>query len=80
METSENSNPVDLAISKFKSLNDMARQLGVTYQAIQEWRRQGRVPPPHCPKIEKILNGDVRCEQLNDEIDWAYLRSTEPTA
>jgi DNA-binding transcriptional regulator YdaS (Cro superfamily) len=71
-------NPVDVAIEKFGSLANMARQLEVSHQVIQGWRKQARVPPQHCPRIERLLEGAVRCEQLNDDIDWAYLRTTEP--
>jgi len=75
-------NPIDLAVAEFDSLSDMSRRLtkergqDVSYQLIQDWRKKGRVPAPYCPLIEKLTNGKVRCEQLNDEVDWAYLRST----
>lgn len=69
-------NAIDKAISEFKSLSDMARQLEVTYQAIQDWRRKSYVPAEHCPAIERLTSGKVRCEELNDRVDWAYLRGT----
>jgi len=62
------------AIGKFDSLADMARALGLSsYRVIQEWRRQGRVPAEHCPKIERAVG--VHCEGLNDRVDWAYVRA-----
>lgn len=62
------------AIAKFDSLTDMAQALGLSsYRVIQEWRRQGRVPAPHCPEIEKAVG--VPCEGLNDRIDWAFVRA-----
>jgi DNA-binding transcriptional regulator YdaS (Cro superfamily) len=61
------------AISKFPSLAEMARRLGLSsYRVIQEWRRQGRVPPEHCPKVERETG--IPCEGLNDRVNWAYIR------
>jgi DNA-binding transcriptional regulator YdaS (Cro superfamily) len=52
----------------------MARALGLkNYQTIQSWY-ENRVPAEYCPQIERLTNGEVRCEDLNDEVDWAYLR------
>jgi DNA-binding transcriptional regulator YdaS (Cro superfamily) len=66
---------LDEAISRFKSLTDMARVLEVSsYRVIQEWRRQGRVPAEHCPKIERAVG--VPCEGLNDRVDWAFVRES----
>jgi DNA-binding transcriptional regulator YdaS (Cro superfamily) len=75
------SNPVDKAISAFKTLSEMQRQLGIkNHQTIQGWRHSRRVPPEYCPKIERLTNGKVRCEELNDSIDWAFVRGTEQAA
>lgn len=61
------------AIGKFDTLSDMARVLGLSsYRVIQEWRRQGRVPAEHCPKVERAAG--VLSEGLNDRVDWAYIR------
>lgn len=50
--------------------------LGVTKAAVGQWKQEGRrVPAEHCPKIEKLTNGQVRCEELNDRVDWGYLRN-----
>lgn len=62
------------AISKFDSLAEMARVLGLSsYRVIQSWRGEGRVPAEHCPKIEKAVG--VLCEGLNERVDWAYVRA-----
>jgi hypothetical protein len=42
------------AIAKFDSIADMARQMGVTYQAIQDWRKRGRVPADRCIKLAEL--------------------------
>ena len=42
------------AIAKFDSIADMARQMGVTYQAIKDWRKRGRVPADRCIKLAEL--------------------------
>lgn len=48
------------------------------YQSLQNWVRRKRVPPTYCIPIERLLDGQVRCEQLNPDLDWTYLRGTSP--
>lgn len=65
---------LDRAIAHFSSLSDMARQMGVTYQAVQQWQKQGKVPSKHCPKLA-ALTGESREDlvgwNLPDAIDSA---------
>jgi DNA-binding transcriptional regulator YdaS (Cro superfamily) len=35
------------------------------------------VPAKKCPDIERLTDGAVRSEDLNDEVDWAYLRAAK---
>ncbi len=58
----------------------LAAKLSVTKAAITLWKRAGRVPARHCPQIERLTNRAVRCEELNTEVDWAFVRceSTQP--
>lgn len=50
----------------------------VTPQQVWNWlNRDDVVPAQYCPTIEKICNGEVRCEDLNPNVDWGYLRGTE---
>ncbi|MBO4119869.1 transcriptional regulator [Cupriavidus gilardii] len=66
---------LEKAIACFGSLSAMARALGLSgYQVIQEWRRQGRVPAEHCPVVERLTAGAVTCEELNEKVDWAFVR------
>lgn len=66
------------AIDIIGSAATLARLLGVSRAAVSQWEDEDRrVPAKHCPKIEQLCGGRVRCEQLNDQIDWAYLRGTE---
>ncbi len=36
-------------------------------------------PAELCIEIEKATSGEVRCEDLRPDVDWAYLRGTAPT-
>lgn len=47
----------------------VARQLGIKPQQLQEWL-SGRRPVPlrHCPSLEQI--GLARCEDLRADVDW----------
>ncbi|WP_081463790.1 Cro/CI family transcriptional regulator [Candidatus Glomeribacter gigasporarum] len=72
-------NGIEKIIKYFGSLTRAAHALNLSgYQVVQQWRAAGRVPPEHCPCIERLTNGEVRCEELNDRVDWTYLR-TAPT-
>jgi DNA-binding transcriptional regulator YdaS (Cro superfamily) len=33
-----------------------------------------RVPAEHCPRIERITGGAVRCEDLRPDVEWSVLR------
>ncbi|AYR26905.1 transcriptional regulator [Herbaspirillum rubrisubalbicans] len=70
-------NGIEKTIAHFKSLSGVARALNLSgYQVVQQWRESGRVPAEYCPKIEELTEGEVRCEELNDRVNWAYLRQT----
>ena len=73
--------PIDRAAEILgTTLEGLGSLLGVSKGAVSQWKDSGRrVPAEHCPKIEKMTGGAIRCEELNDRIDWAYLRAaTEP--
>lgn len=59
------------------SQSAFAAQLGVSQALIHQWL-SGRRPiaAEQCPKIERLTGGEVRCEELNDRVDWSYLRTT----
>jgi len=56
---------LERAIKKFSSIAEMARQMDVTYQAIQDWRKRGRVPSDRCPRLAE-LSGESR----EDLVGW----------
>lgn len=51
----------------------LARKIGVHPNVVSNWKTR-RVPAEHCPKIELLTDRQVRCEDLNDLVDWAALR------
>lgn len=68
---------LDKAIAIIGSLKALANELKVTKGAIGQWKiPHRRIPAEHCPTIERLTNGQVRCEHLRPDIEWAYLRST----
>lgn len=74
-------NPLDRAIGAAGSINKLAVLLGVSKGAVWQWSLPGRqVPAEHCPAIERITSGAVRCEELRPDVDWAYLRNATPEA
>ncbi len=68
--------PVDRAVEVLGiSLAGLAQELHVTKSAVGQWKERGRVvPAEHCPVIERMTGGRVRCEELNHKVDWKYLR------
>jgi len=63
------------AIDLVGSATELARFLGVTKAAVSQWRLEGRrVPAEHCPSIERLTHGIVRCESLRPDVDWAAVR------
>ncbi len=69
----------DQALQKAVSLVGGYKPLGegcdVSKAAAHQWGLPGRkVPAEKCPTIERLTNGEVRCEDLRPDIDWASLR------
>lgn len=53
------------AVAKFDSIADMARQMGVSYQAVQDWIKRGRVPADRC-----ILLSELTGENREELVGW----------
>lgn len=51
----------------------MAKSLGVTPVTVHGWA-YGQVPAERCPAIERATGGELRCEDLRPDVDWAVLR------
>ncbi len=53
-----------------------AKQLGVSQGLVNQWLTGKRpISAERCPVIERITNGAVTCEELNDKVDWAFVRT-----
>lgn len=68
--------PVKRAAEIVGSQRNLAKIVGVTPGAVTQWLTAG-VPVEHCPTIERATHGQVRCESMRPEVDWAYLRATD---
>lgn len=58
---------------------EFARRLGVTKACVWQWENERPVPSEHCPTIEKMTRGEVRCEELRPDLadGWSYLRNAD---
>ena len=55
----------------------LARHLKCKPSFIYHWFSGYRsIPVRYCIEIEKFTNGEVKCEDLCPDIDWAYLRNS----
>lgn len=54
----------------------IAKFLGVPVANVCEWvNGKRRIPIRHCPVIEFLTNGMVRCEEMRPEVQWWILRT-----
>lgn len=68
--------PLVEAAQKFGSEAALARALGVSRGALNQWKKEGReVPAEHAPEIERLTG--VRCERLCPSVRWFVIR--QPT-
>lgn len=73
--------PLDVAARIVGSHQALAAALGVTKGALPQWKDANRrVPAEHCPAIERLTGGAVRCEDLRPDIDWGVLREPAKAA
>lgn len=69
--------PLERAARVVGSQVALAAALGVTKAAVGQWKDPGRrVPAEHCPQIERLTAGAVRCEELRPDVQWGVLRET----
>jgi DNA-binding transcriptional regulator YdaS (Cro superfamily) len=60
------------------SQSGLARKLGdgCTQSHIHYWLTHASViPAKYCPDIEVLVDGAVRCEQLNPSVKWGLIRN-----
>ncbi|OVZ64195.1 transcriptional regulator [Pigmentiphaga sp. NML080357] len=59
----------------------LGRAIGVTPVLVSQWANGRRpIPAERCPAIEKATSGEVTCEELRPDVDWAYLRGANTKA
>ena len=67
---------IQTAISRLGGPAATARVLECSVQAVCFWRDGKRTFPAElCPAIEKATGGEVRCEDLRPDMDWATVRN-----
>jgi len=52
----------------------VASWFGISVISVYEWIKRGTVPAERCPEIERLSLGRVLCEDLNDSVDWSFVR------
>lgn len=73
--------PIIRACEIMGSQKALADALEVSPSTVNQWVSEIRpIPAEHCPTIEKLTGGAVRCEDLLADVDWAYLRGTKKKA
>lgn len=50
----------------------------LTPAAVCNWNKRG-IPICYCIPIEKETNGEILCEEMRPDLDWAYLRGSKPS-
>lgn len=68
--------PLLTAIDLLGGLTATGAHLGVSKGVVFQWKVRGKVPAEYCPVIERLTHGKVKCEQLNNKVDWLYIRSS----
>jgi DNA-binding transcriptional regulator YdaS (Cro superfamily) len=62
------------AIDHAGGQTNLARLLDIRQSLVSMWKTRGRVPAEYCPRIERVTDGCVRCEELRPDVEWSYLR------
>lgn len=61
------------------SAADLSERINVPQALISQWKKGIRRPSvTHCALIEKGTDGEVRCEELRPDLNWALIRNTQP--
>jgi DNA-binding transcriptional regulator YdaS (Cro superfamily) len=63
------------AIEIVGSQSALARALGKKQPYVPKWLKSATgLPADYCPDVERLTDRQVRCEHLNDSVDWQYVR------
>lgn len=59
------------------ALARLSKKISVKPPIVSFWASgQRQVPAERCPEIERITNGQVTCEELRPDVNWAVLRNS----
>lgn len=68
---------LERAIAIAGSQSAFARALGKKQPYVPKWLKSATgLPAEYCPAVERMTRGEVRCEELNDSVDWQFVRRT----
>lgn len=70
---------LQIAIAVAGGQSALARGCGVVQQVVWNWlnRSAGRVPPEHCPAIERATAGRVTADELRPDVIWVRVPDPE---
>jgi DNA-binding transcriptional regulator YdaS (Cro superfamily) len=53
---------------------------GLAQSNVSMWFTRENIPAEHCPTIERVTRGLVKCEQLRPDVEWAVISKRQKTA
>lgn len=59
---------IERAVQIVGSQSEVARQVGVKPQSVQQWVSSGRVPPHWCLTLERITNKQITRYDLRPDV------------
>lgn len=65
------------ALARAGGVAVVAAHFGISPVSVYEWIKRGFVAAERCPLIEEFSNGAARCEDLNANVNWGYLRQSQ---
>lgn len=63
-------------IKKAGGVTALSKHLNTSPVNLYDFIKRGDIAPKYAPLIEEYTKGDVRCEDLNRDVDWAIVRET----
>ena len=69
-------NALTQAIEEIGGQTELAKQLGTSVQAVNNWTRRGSVPPEYAPVIEVLTEGKVKADDLCPQVPWGMVRDS----
>lgn len=61
-----NNKNIDALAKHFGSNNKLAKALGISHQAVSDWRKKGKIPSGAALRIEKLTEGKFNAMDLVD--------------